>query len=96
MTRSEALRFTIRIMEQEQRKVSEGWRRLTPMEGKEEKFHELEDAIHELKEIGQALQADGVRKSLAEWQERVMENGPEALPLDGDYYGEKALRMSDG
>lgn len=36
-----------------------------------------------LREMIQALESEPVRRAMADWQKMVMENGPEALKLDG-------------
>ena len=73
MTRIEAVRFAIRRLEKEQAAVSVDHKRMNPIKGSEELFWELEEALVQLKATCQAMQAEGVRKSLAEWDESIAE-----------------------
>ena len=81
MTRIEALRFAIQELEKKRRVVSKNRMGMIPLDGLEEQFDRINDAILSLKEVCQAMQAEGVRKSIAEWQLDAMENGPSALEV---------------
>ena len=81
MTRIEALRFAIQELEKKRRVVSKNRMGMIPLDGLEEQFDRINDAILSLKEVCQAMQAEGVRKSIAEWQMDVKENGPSALEV---------------
>ena len=73
MTRIEAIRFAIRRLEKEQAMVSVDHKRMKPIEGSEDLYWQLEEALIQLKATAQAMQAEGVRKSLAEWDESIAE-----------------------
>ena len=45
-------------------------------------FKEYDEKCRILREMLQALESEPVRKALANWQQMVMEKGPEALKLD--------------
>lgn len=81
MTRIEALRFAIQELEKKRRVVSKNRMGMIPLDGLEEQFDRINDAILSLKEVCQAMQAEGVRKSIAEWQMDVKKNGPSALEV---------------
>ena len=81
MTRIEALRFARQELEKKRRVVSKNRMGMIPLDGLEEQFDRINDAILSLKEVCQAMQAEGVRKSIAEWQMDVKENGPSALEV---------------
>jgi len=78
MTRMEAIRLAIEELEKQRRICSKNRQGLIPLDGMEEQFTRLDSAIHELKEICQALQAECVKRSIAVWQEKIMEE-PEAI-----------------
>ena len=52
-------------------KLSNG-ERFTPLPGSEDQFERLEQCIIQLKAICQAMQSEGVRKSLAEWDDKIL------------------------
>ena len=78
MEKIEAMRFAIKEMENKQAAVSIGRKRMDPTPGCEELFWKLDEAIIQLKAICQAIQAESVRKSIAEWQMEIMEK-PDAV-----------------
>ena len=45
-------------------------------------FKEYDEKCRILREMLQALESEPVRKALANWQQMVMEKGPEALRMD--------------
>lgn len=73
MTRIEAVRFAIQEIEKERRSVTKNQAGLIPLEGMEEQFERLNDAILSLKEIAQALQSEIVKRSIAVWHEEIHE-----------------------
>ena len=81
MTRIEAVRFAITELEKKRRLCSKDQVGLQPLKGMEEDHAKICDAILSLKEICQALQAEGVKKSIAEWQMDVIKNGPGPLEM---------------
>lgn len=81
MTRIEAVRFAITELEKKRRLCSKDQVGLQPLKGMEEEHAKYCDAILSLKEVCQAMQAEGVRKSIAEWQMDVKKNGPSALEV---------------
>jgi len=72
MTSIDALRFAIQELEIKQRRISVGGKRFTPLPGSEDQFERLEQCIIQLKAICQAMQSEGVRKSLAEWDDKIL------------------------
>lgn len=73
MTRIEAVRFAIQELEKKRRVVTKGRMGLIPLDGMEEQFNRINDAILSLKEICQAIQAEGVKRSIAVWQDEIKE-----------------------
>ena len=55
--------------------TSEKYNMLTPMKGMEDQFEEQKAKCMILQEMIQALQAESVRRALADWQKDVMDNG---------------------
>ena len=45
-------------------------------------YQEYDEKCEILREMIQALESEPVRRAMADWQKMVMDNGPEALPLD--------------
>ena len=78
MTRMEAIRLAIEELEKQRRICSKHRQGMMPLDGMEEQFMRLDSAIHELKEVCQALQAECVKRSIAVWQEKIMEE-PDAI-----------------
>jgi hypothetical protein len=76
----EAVRITIEEMEKKRRVCSVRREGLIPLEGAEEEFCKWDSVIHELKGLCQALQAEGVRRSIAAWQEEIMME-PDAVQI---------------
>ena len=81
MTSIEALRYAIQELEIKQRRISVGGKRFTPLPGSEDQFERLEQCIVQLKAVCQAMQSEGVRKSIAEWDERILHNREEVGKL---------------
>lgn len=73
MTRIEAMREAIRVMEKERRIYSIRCEGLKPAPGGEEQFHKYDDIIKRLKEVCQVLQVESVKRSIAAWQHDLME-----------------------
>ena len=73
MTRIEAVRFAIEILEKERRIFSENCMGLKAAKGGEEEFGKLDDAIQEMKKVCQVLQVESVKRSIAAWQHDLME-----------------------
>ena len=69
MTRIEAMRIAIEALEKDRRVCSKNRMGLIPLEGAEEQYERINDAILSLKEICQALQSELVRRSIAVWRE---------------------------
>ena len=80
MTRIEAVRFAIQELEKKRRVLSKNRQGLIPLEGLEEQYDRINDAILCMKEICQALQAEIVKRSIAAWQEKIMVE-PDAIQL---------------
>ena len=80
MTRIEAVRFAIELMEKERRIFSENCMGLKAAKGAEAEFGKLDDAIQEMKKICQVLQVESVKRSIAAWQHDLMEE-PEQLRM---------------
>ena len=81
MTRIEAVRIAIRELEKKRRLYSRDQVGLTPLKGAEKEHAEICECIAGMKEICQAMQDEGVKKSIAAWQMDVMENGPGPLEV---------------
>lgn len=80
MTRIEAVREAIREMEKKRRAVSVNHAGMKAEEGMEEEYERANEAVLALKEICQALQVEGVKKSIAQWQRDLIED-PESVRL---------------
>lgn len=80
MTKLEAIREAIAEQEKRRRVFSKDGNGLIPQDGWEEDFQRADEIIKGLDEICQALQAECVRKSIAEWQKDLIEN-PEAAMM---------------
>lgn len=80
MTRIEAVRIAIEELERQRRIFSKDRIGLQPQPGGEEIFYKMDAAIREMKELCQALQTEGVRKSIAAWQQDIMKH-PDAVQL---------------
>ena len=78
MTRIEAVRVAIEEMKKQRIKCSKDKIGIMPLEGQEERYYQLDDALRELEEICQALQEEGVKRSIAAWQEKIIED-PESI-----------------
>jgi len=74
MQKIEALRYAIRVLEKKQAMMSVDGKRMKPLEGREQDFFEMEDAIIQLKALCQAMQSELVRKSIAEWDMAIAES----------------------
>ena len=80
MTRVQAMQMAIREMEKKRRNCSRNRNGLIPLDGMEEEFAKANEAILTLREIYQGMLQEGKQKSLAAWQENIIEN-PEAVRL---------------
>ena len=80
MTRLMALRIAIGEMEKKRRAASRDGRGLFPAEDMEDEFRRADETVLALKEICQAMQCEGVKKSIAAWQKDLMED-PESIRL---------------
>ena len=81
MTRIEAMRFAIQELEKKRRVLTKNRQGLIPLEGLEEQFERINDAILSLKEICQALQAEIVQRSIAVWREEELAE-PEGVQME--------------
>ena len=80
MTRIEAVREAIRVMEKKRREASADRTSMKAAEGMEEEYERANETVLALKEICQALQAESVKKSIAKWQMDLIED-PESVKL---------------
>ena len=55
--------------------TSEKYQMLVPMKGMEDKFEEQKAKCWILQDMIQALQAESVKRAMADWQKDVMEHG---------------------
>jgi len=78
VTRIDAVRYAITELEKKRRVLSSDQVGLRPLKGAEEDHRKVCEAILSLKEICQALQAECVKRSIAVWQEEIMEE-PDAI-----------------
>ena len=72
MTKIEAVRFAIAELEKKRRLYSSDQVGLRPLKGMEEQHEKVCGALARLKELCQALQEEGVRRSIAAWQQDIM------------------------
>lgn len=63
-----------------------------PLHGSEDLFYDQQKKCKIIEELIQALDSEPVRRTLADWQKDVIQNGPTALKLDGE---ENVTRFRD-
>ena len=84
ITRKSVLLECLSIMREELRICSKGYNCLEPAKGMEEAWEQGRRKVQILQHMIQAYESEPVRRSIAEWQKDVMENGPSALWLETD------------
>ena len=79
MTKLEAVRSAIADMERKRRVYSKDRQGLIPVKGMEEEYQRVDETIRALKDVCQALQAEGVKASIAAWQQDLIEKPEETI-----------------
>lgn len=80
MTRITAMQMAINEMERRRRTCSKNRNGLLPLDGMEEEFENVNEAILTLREMYLSLLQEAKAQRLAAWQEEIIEN-PEAVKL---------------
>ena len=83
VTKKETLLECLDIMKKFRNNFSQKGYGMAPIERYTALFEEYDKKCEILRDMIHALDSEPVRKALADWQKEVMENGPEALRLDG-------------
>lgn len=73
ITRRSVLLAALEREEAEMAACSKGGRKLEPMRGLETIFDEQQQKCHILREMIQAMESEPVRRSIANWQQEIMD-----------------------
>ena len=84
VTKRETLLECLDLMKKFRNSFShKGWG-MAPIERYAALYQEYDEKCQIIREMIQALESEPVRRAMADWQKMVMEQGPEALMMDGE------------
>ena len=81
VTKRETLLECLDLMEKFRKSFTVKGSGLMPIQRYQALYDEYDEKCKVLREMIQALESEPVRKAMAEWQQLVMDRGPEALEL---------------
>ena len=82
ITRKSVLIECLQIMREELNLCSSKYNGLEPKEGMEEAWEQAREKVKIVQDLIHAYDSEPVRKALADWQNEVMEKGPNPLDID--------------
>lgn len=95
VTKRETLLECLDIMQKIRKSYTEKGSGLAPIERYKILFLEYDEKCQILRELIQAMESEPVRKAMAEWQKRVMDQGPEALQINNEEQQLRNVRQLD-
>lgn len=96
ITKRETLLECLDLMKKIRNAFSKGQYGMLAIERYTAIYEEYDEKCQILREMIQALESEPVRRAMADWQKMVMENGPEALKLDGGQKNEEVQLLREG
>ena len=96
ITKRNTLLECLEMMKKIRNSFSKGRLGITPIDRYATLYEEYDRKCEILREMIQALESETVRRAMADWQKMVMDNGPEALKLDGGQKNEEVQLLREG